>query len=250
MNLVGLAIVILSALLMVVFRILYRKRPMRGIRPLQSFTLLRQSIGLAVEAGTRLHISLGKSSVFSTRAAPGLVGLSTLERVAQLSSISDSPPMATSGDGSLAVLSQDVLRSTYQDMHAAEFYDPGLGRLTGATPFSYVAGTLPVLHDEQVSANIFIGNFGPEAALLTDRSGQEAAFTMAASDDLSAQAVFYATAQEPLLGEELFASSAYLQGGAYQAASLRAQDVLRWVIIVATLVGAAIKLMGLPIGLP
>ncbi len=250
MNLVGLAIVILCALLMVVFRILYRKRPMRGIRPLQAFNLLRQSIGLAVEDGSRLHISLGKSSIYSTRAAPGLVGLSTLERVAQMSSISDNPPMATSGDGSLAVLSQDVLSSTYRDMHAADFYDPYLGSLTGATPLSYVAGTLPVLHDEQASANILIGNFGPEAALLADRSEQEATFTLAASDDLSAQAVFYATSQEALLGEELFASSAYLQGKPYQAASLRAQDVLRWVIIIATLVGAALKLMGLPLGLP
>jgi len=250
MSLVGLAIVILCAVLMVAFRILFRKRPMRGIRQIPAFTQLRQSIGRVVEDGSRLHISLGKSSVFSTHAAPGLVGLSTLERVAQLSSMSDSPPIATSGDGSLAVLSQDVLSSTYRDMNISELYDPNLGSMTGATPFSFVAGTLPVLHDEKVSANMFIGNFGPEAGLLTDRSVQEASFTMAASDDLSAQAVFYATAQEPLLGEELFASGAYLQSKPYQVSSLRVQDVLRWVIIIFTLAGAMIKLIGLPVGLP
>ncbi|HEX7395748.1 MAG TPA: DUF6754 domain-containing protein [Anaerolineaceae bacterium] len=250
MNLVGLAVVVLSGVLMVVFRIIFFKRPMRGIRQLPAFNLLRQAISLAVEDGSRLHISLGKSSVFSTRAAPGLVGLSVLERVAQLSSISDSPPIATSGDGSLAILSQDILSSTYRDMHAAELYDPNLGSLTGATPFSYVAGTLPVIHDEHVSANIFIGNFGPEAALLVDRAEQEHSFSMAASDDLAAQAVFYAIAREPLLGEELFASAAYLQSKPYNAASLRVQDVLRWFIIAFTVAGVFLKLAGLPVGLP
>jgi hypothetical protein len=249
-NLVGFAVVIVCALMIVVFRILYRKRPMRGIRQLPAFNVLRQSIGLAVEDGSRLHISLGKSGIFSTRAASGLVGLTMLERVAQLSSISDSPPVATSGDGSLAILSQDTLSSTYRDMHASELYDPNLGSLTGATPLSYVAGTLPVIHDEHVSANIFIGNFGPEAALLVDKSEQDNSFSMAASDDLSAQAVFFAIARESLLGEELFAAGAYLQTKPYHAASLRAQDVLRWAIIVFTVVGVLLKLVGIPIGLP
>lgn len=247
MNLIGLAVVILCGVLMMVFRIIFRKRPMRGIRQMPAFNVLRQSIGLAVEDGSRLHISLGKSGVFSTRSASGLVGLTMLERIAQLGSISDSPPIASSGDGSMAILSQDTLSSTYRDMHAYDMYDPNLGSITGVTPFSYVAGTLPVIQDEHVSANIFVGNFGPEAALLVDKAEQENSFSMAASDDLSTQAVFYATAREPLIGEEVFAGGAYLQAKPFQAASLRAQDVLRWVIIGFTLLGILLKIAGVSI---
>jgi len=227
---------------------------MRGIRQLTAFNQLRQAIGLAVEDGSRLHVSLGKSSVFSTRAASGLVGLTMLDRIAQLSSISDSPPVATSGDGGLAILSQTTLNSTYREMHASEMYDPNLGRLSGATPLSYVAGALPDIHDEHISANLFVGNFGPEAALMVDRSEQENSFSMAASDDLSTQAVFYASSRQALLGEEVFAGGAYLQANPYHAASLRVQDILRWVIIVGTIVGILLKLFssftGISTGLP
>ena len=67
--------------------------------------------------------------------------------------------------------------------------------------------------------------------------------TLAGSDDLPAQAVLYAAAQEPLIGEELYAAGAYLKTGPVHTASLRAQDLLRWVIILAILLGSILKFL-------
>ena len=47
------------------------------------------------------------------------------------------------------------------------------------------------------------------------RQNAKDAFVLAASDAFSAQSVFYATAGETLIGEELFAIPAYLQAGQY-----------------------------------
>jgi hypothetical protein len=193
-----------------------------------------------VEDGTRLHVSIGKSSIISPNNASGLVGLSMLERIGMLSSVSDRPPVVTSGDGTLAILSQDTLRAAYRIANVPEHYDQNQARLAGPTPFSYVAGTLPVVHDERVSAHILVGNFGPEVALLVDAAEHRDAFVLAASDAFSAQAVFYATANEPLIGEELFAIPAYLQAGTIHQASLRVQDILRWVVIAVLILGALI----------
>jgi hypothetical protein len=68
--------------------------------------------------------------------------------------------------------------------------------------------------------------------------------SLGGSENLSAQAVLYAAVQEPLIGEELFAAGAYVQAGPMHTASLKAQDVLRWVLIVAILAGAVLKVMG------
>ena len=159
--------------------------------------------------------------------------------------MSDRPPVATSGDSTLAILSQDKLRSAYREANSPDSYDPNQGRLTGMTPFSYAAGAMPVFQDEQVSANIVIGNFGPEAGLLADAAEQSGCFLLAASDAIPAQAVLYAAAQEPLVGEELFASGAYLQAGPLHAASLHVQDVLRWVLVAGLLAGTILKLAGI-----
>lgn len=201
---------------------------------------LRRAIGLAVEDGSRLHISIGKSSIISPNNASALAGLSTLERVGMLSSVSDRPPVATSGDGTLAILSQDTVHAAYRISNIPEYHDSTQARLAGPTPFSYIAGTLPVVHDERVSAHILAGNFGPEAALLTDAAEREGAFVLATSDALSAQAVFYATADETLIGEELFAIPAYLQAGNIHKAGLQAQDILRWIVIILLILGALI----------
>ncbi len=241
---IGLALVVISAGLMLVFALPRFRQGRSTLRPITALQRLRRAIGLAVEDGTRLHVSIGKSSIFSATNASALVGLSTLERVAQLSLVSDRPPVATSGDGTLSVLSQDTLRAAYRIANVPEQYDPDRGRLAGATPFSYIAGTFPIIRDERVSTNILVGNFGPEVGLLADASDQENAFTLATSDALASQAVLYAVAEETLIGEELFALPAYLQTGVIHQASLRLQDVLRWVVVGLILLAALLAFLG------
>ncbi len=244
LNLVGFIFVLLCALLMAVFGFARRKRPRVNLRNIIAFSRLQRAIGLAVEDGSRLHVALGSGNMLTPQNASGLVGLTMLQQIALLSSISDRPPIATSGDPTLAILSQDTLHSAYRTANALDLYDPTRARFSGPTPFSYAAGALPVAWDESVSASILVGNFGAELALLLDGAEQENSFTLAASDSLQAQSILYAAAQEPLIGEELFAGGAYLQAGSMHTASLQAQDVLRWVIVGALLAGSVLKLIG------
>ncbi len=186
---IGSLFILLALILMFVFALPPRaSRPKVVLRPIEAFQQLRRAIGLTVENGTRLHVSIGEASIVSPNNASALIGLSTLERVSFLSSVSDRPAVATSGDGSLALLSQDTVRAAYRMANCPEQYDPIQARLTGPTPFSYIAGTLPVISDERVSTNILVGNFGPEVALLTEASDRQTSFLLGASDSIPAQA--------------------------------------------------------------
>jgi len=243
-SIAGLFIVVVGLGLIAFFSLPRMNKTKPVFRPIPAFQRLRRGIGLAVEQGTRLHISLGKGDLLSSNNSSALVGLTTLERIARLSTASDRPTIATSGNGSLAILSQDSLHAAYRIANATEQFDPDRGRLAGPTPFSYIAGLLPVVRNEHVSAHLLIGNFGPEIGIVTDEVGQQSSFTLASSDSLPAQAVLYATAQEPLIGEELYAIPAYLQAGTIYNASVRAQDGLRWVLTGAILVGVILKMVG------
>ena len=240
----GLVLVLLAAVLLLIFSFQRRDRQRVALRPIRAMQRMRRAIGLAVEDGSRLHVSIGKASIISPHNASALVGLSTLNRIGTLSSVSDRPPVVTSGDGTLALLSQSTLRGAYRAGNIPDQYDPLQARLTGPTPFSYVAGALPVVQDERVSANVLVGNFGPEIGLLIDAANREGGFTLAGSDAFAAQAVMYAVASEPLIGEEVFAVPAYLQAAPIFQAGLRVQDVLRWLVVVALLVGAVLAFLG------
>lgn len=226
---------------------LWRRRSPASFRLIDAYERLNRSVGLAVENGTRLHISLGRGNLFTARGGSALAGLAMLRRLTERTSVSDRPPVVTSGDASLAILSQDTLQSGYRAAGAEEQYRFSTGRLTGLTPFSYAAGAIPTIHDENVSANIIMGDLGTESALLAEASDRENTSLIAASDNLSAQSVFYASAQAPLIGEELFAAGAYVGAGAAHDASLNVQDILRWLIILALIIGVGLKILGAPI---
>ena len=242
LGLAGFGIVFFSAALMLGLSLLRRKTP-SVFRDIPAFTRLRQAVGLVVEDGSRLHVSLGHGALTTPQSASALAGLALLRRLADLTSAGDQPPIVTSGDATLAILSQDTLQAAAKFSEQAAF-DPTTGRLTGLTPFSYAAGAIPVIRDENVSANLLMGNFGVEVALLTDAVERKNTFVLAGSDNLTAQAVIYASAQEPLIGEEIYAAGAYVESGPLDTASLTVQDILRWLIIAAILVGALLTLAG------
>ena len=243
---IALSVLLLASVLLIGLT-LWRRRSPATLRVIDAYERLNKSVGIAVENGTRLHISLGRGNLFTARGGSALVGLAMLRRLTERTSVSDRPPIVTSGDASLAILSQDTLQSGFRAAGAEDQYRFSTGRLTGLSPFSYAAGTMPVIRDENVSTNIFIGDFGNEAALLTEEADRANTNLIAASDNLSAQAIFYASAQDPLLGEELFAAGAYVGAGASHEASLNVQDVLRWLIILAIIIGAGLTVLGAPI---
>lgn len=240
-NIAGMAFVFIFLGLILIFSFTGRDKPRRNFRDIPAFKNLSRAIQLAVEDGSRLHISLGRGTISGTQSASAIVGMSMLNRITHVASDSDNPPITTSGDGSLAILSQDTMHNTYLNIGAEERYNPLAGRLVGLSPFSYAAGALANIYDEKVSASVLVGNFGIEVALITEASARTRTFTLAGSDNIPAQAILYATAEEPLIGEELFAGGAYMNAGPLHTASLRAQDAIRWLLIILILGGSILK---------
>lgn len=216
-----------------------------AFRKIPAIGKLRRAIGLAVEDGTRMHVSLGNASLTDPANTSAFVGLSSLHRLGQLSSTSDQPPICTSGNGGFMLLSQDVLKAVSAETNTRELYDPDHGQLTGITPFSYAVGAMDVLREPGVSANILIGNFGTEAGFLSTTSEANTDFTLAASDSITAQSIFLATTKDVLIGEELYAIPAYLAYNPIHLASLRVEDILRWLVGIALIAGAILKLLGI-----
>ena len=243
-EIIELVIIVFSAFLLLVITWWKRKSPAK-LREIPALTQLYRTLGLSVEDGTRLHISLGHGGLLDARGGSALAGLAALRHIAERTSVSDMPSVASAGDSTLGLLAQDTLQAGYQAAGVEELYVPTTGRVTGLSPFGYAAGAMNISQNENVSTNIMIGHFGPEAALLTEASDRENVSVIGASDDLAGQAVLFVNTQESLIGEELFATGAYLGAGPTHVASLTVQDILRWLVILVLLGGAFAKLLGM-----
>jgi hypothetical protein len=241
----GLIFVLLIFGLVIILSFAGRDQPGRFLRPLTAFTRLRRAVGLAVEAGTRLHISLGRGNITGMEAVSGLVGLNIQERIARAASVSDRPPVATTGNGALGILSRDTFSGVYRSLRAERRFDPYMGRVVGLTPFSYAAGTLPVIQDENVTATVLVGHVGAEVALINEAAERSGSIMVAGTDNITGQAAIYAVAQEPLIGEEIYAAGAYLGAGTVYEASLKTQDIMRLLLIAIIILAALLRFLGL-----
>ncbi len=245
-NLIGFLLVLAAAAGIIIFSSKkVRARYPALFRKIPAITRLKHAIGHSVEDGSRVHVTLGNADLTDVANTSALVGLSALHAIGQLSINSDQPPVSTSGNGGFALLSKDVLRATAVETNTRDYYDPDLGYLTGATPFSFALGAMDVIDESGVKTNVFIGNFGVEAGLLATSAGDRAPFTLAASDSIVAQSIFMATSRDVLIGEELYAVPAYLAYRPAHIASLRVQDILRILTGGALLIGAFLKGLGL-----
>jgi hypothetical protein len=236
----GLIVLLVFAGLILLYAATGRRWP-AVFRPLAGFETLGRSIERAVEAGERVHLSLGTGSVTGRDCAPALAGLAVLSRVAAATTMSDKPAVVTAGDGALAILAQDTLRGVYAKVGAREAYEPTAARMLGPTPFSYVASLPTTIASEDVSVHLLIGSFGAEGALAAAFGERQGAFVLAGTDDIPSQALLYATAEHPLIGEEVFAGGAYLNVGELHRASLRTQDIVRAVIVGGVVMGTLVR---------
>lgn len=214
-------------------------------RKINEFSKIKLETKRVVEDGTRLQISLGSGDILTQNGASAFSGLVYLGDLCESASLSDFPPLATSGSGVLNLLAQETLRSSGNSDSALNNFEMNNARVTGLTPFSYAAGVLPVIGDEKISTNLLIGHFGSEIGLLMDALTRKSTTNSSASDSITAQSILYLYNPDTLIGEELFASAAYVQKDPLHIFSLTLQDILRWMIILVILGGSVTKLVGL-----
>jgi hypothetical protein len=241
----GIVIIVLFFGLMIFFSIINKEPEQKNIRPIPAYDKIIQEINVSVEDGTQLHISLGRGGIIGPESASALAGLSILKQIIEKSSVCDFPPVATTGNAVISILAQDTILGSSKAISVADQGRNPSGELVGVTPFSFAAGTLSTIRDDNVSANIHTGWFGSEVIWLTTAGERQSTPTIAGTAELPAQAVIYASASDPLIGEELFAGGAYLGAGISHLASISAQDIFRWIIIVVIIGGVILNFLGI-----
>jgi hypothetical protein len=209
-----------------------------GLRPLPAYRTLRTQVGRAIESGRHVHITLGRAGLHSAAGPTSVAALTALDHLAIDSCASGIPPMVTVGEATLLPAAQDSLRQGFAQAGRLSSYSPIQTQFIApeTNPLAYAAGVSNELHAGNVGSNLMLGRFGAELALMGEAAARVNAPQVIGSDDSTALAVASALTKDVLIGEELLAAGAYLQGKPWQLASLQAQDWLRWVVMVLILV--------------
>ena len=211
------------------------------LRPISAFDGLQGVTARAIETGRAVHISLGQGGITGDATADSLAGLSALEYLADQSAAAGVPSIVSLADPTLLPVAQDVVRRPYGADQEEASRAVRHTRWIAPEPAAYAAGVMGILGIEAIDANVMIGYFGDEYLLMGEAADRRHVTHIGGASDPNTVPFVFATADEMLIGEEMYAAGAYLSNKPWHIGSLLAQDLMRWAIVLVIVVLVAIK---------
>jgi len=137
-----------------------------------------------------------------------------------------------------------VVKESYLEAGRPDAYNQDNVFLVAAEQFPYVAAVSGIMTRERPAANFFIGYFYAEALLLAETGAATGAIQIAGTDAYTQLPFFITTCDYTLIGEELYAASAYLSREPMLMGTLRAQDIGKGLLLIILILGTILASFG------
>ncbi|MDQ2808101.1 MAG: hypothetical protein M3Z04_14490 [Chloroflexota bacterium] len=264
--LAGLILILFIALIL-----LLTPRMRRGggdrLRPLAGYAAAREAIARAAEQGRTTHLSSGPGTIGdgTSGTAETLAGLYLMGRAAQRCAAGGTPVLATTGGALAFPLAENVVRAGFAEVGRTdevpvvgaastasapvtlEGAAQGVRMLAHHDPLAYAAAAADLSELEGVSNALLVGNWGAEYLLVGEAQRRAGVPAVAGATNPAALATMLLGADHTLIGEEIYTAGAYLDAHPAHQASIRAQDLLRGLIIALILLGTLLATAGIPL---
>ena len=211
-----------------------------ALRKIGGITAVEEAIGRATEMGRPILFCPGVQDMNCVETLAGLNILGHIAyRAAQYDTVIKIPniwPLVMS-------TAQEVVREASLRAGRPDVYQSENIFFTTADQFGYAAAVTGMMARERPATIFMLGSFYAEALLLAEVGNSIGAVQIAGTAQASQIPFFVAACDYTLIGEELFAASAYLSDDAKLKGSLRGQDVGKMGVIVVIVGGVLIELL-------
>ena len=205
------------------------------IRPIAGLQEIDNAIGRATEMGRPMLYCMGHGSLsdVATIASLGILGL-----VARRAAEYDTKLIVPCYDYIIMPIAQEIVREAHYAVGRPDTYDRNNVFYLTNVQFAYVAGVNGIMVRERMATNFFLGYFSAEALLMTETGNSVGAVQIAGTDAVTQIPFFITTCDYTLIGEELYAASAYLNREPMLLGTLKAQDYFKIFILSVVIIGA------------
>ncbi|MFQ5965944.1 MAG: DUF6754 domain-containing protein [Candidatus Scalinduaceae bacterium] len=221
-----------------------KKNPNVYLRKISGLDAIEEALGRATEMGKPalfVHGLNGMGSI-STIAAVNILG-----RIAKRVAEYDTTLKVSNIDPIVLSVSQEVVKESYLEAGRPDAYVEDNIFLAASEQFPYVAAVSGIMMRERPAANFYMGYFYAESLILAETGANTGAIQIAATDSYTQLPFFITTCDYTLMGEELYAASAYLSREPLLLGSLRAQDIAKGILITVIVVGTILTTLGIEV---
>ncbi|HHY17999.1 MAG TPA: hypothetical protein GX524_07965 [Firmicutes bacterium] len=220
---------------MVVFAVVFawkvysaRQGRLPKIRKLPALDAIDEAIGRATELGKPVHQALSYQSITSSAANPMLLSAISVSRyVARKAAEMGTDLIVTVGAAETYSVAEEVVRTSYLEAGKPDAYDASIVRFLSPAQFAYTTATIGIMSREKVAANIMIGYFAAESLILAESGHSLGAIQIAGTSVMPQIPFFVVACDYCLIGEEVYAVSAYLEKDPETLGTISGQDVAK-----------------------
>jgi hypothetical protein len=139
---------------------------------------------------------------------------------------------------------QEIVKEAYIEAGRPDAYKEDSNFFITSDQFSYTAAVDGIMLREKPAANFFMGSYFAESLLLTETGAGTGAIQIAGTDSDHQLPFFVTTCDYTLIGEELYAASAYLSREPVLVGTLRGQDFGKAFIMSVLVLGTGLATVG------
>lgn len=216
-----LIILIILTVLIGWFNIRKSSKPL-FIRKIAGLQAVEEAVGRATEMGRSVLFVPGISDLDDVQTIAGLTILSSVAKTtAQYETRLDVPVCRS------LVMSngREVVKEAYLSVGRPDFYNDNIVHYITDEQFGYAAGVDGIMVREKPAACFYMGSFFAESLILAETGNSVGAIQIAGTAMPSQLPFFVAACDYTLIGEELFAASAYLSNDQKMIGTLCGQDM-------------------------
>ena len=237
---------LMSAILLSAFVLYFIRRAKMGeklfIRKLAGLEAVDEGIGRATEMGRPVLYVPGITDMDDIQTIASMVILGRVaKRVAQY----DTPLVVPSKMPIAYTMAQEVVKQAYTEAGRPDAYNPDNIPFLTMDQFGYAAAVDGIMLRDKPGTIFYLGAFYAESLILAE-TGHSVGAIQIAGTAMPAQLPFFITACDyTLIGEELFAASAYLSGEPLLLGSLKGQDWGKALCMLLIGVGVILEIAGI-----
>lgn len=207
------------------------------LRRINGLDAVEEAVGRATEMGRPIHYCPGLADVTAQTAPQTFAALEILGFVTELTARYNTTLVVTISSPNVFPLAQEIVRQRYQASGRPDMFQENTVRFLSSAQFAYAAGVMGIFFREKVAANVMIGAFWAESLLLAEAGAQNQAIQVAGTAAINQIPFFVAACDYTLIGEEIYAASAYLSQNKPKLGAIAGQDYCKALVLAFVIAG-------------
>jgi len=231
-----LVIIILSAAI-IYFISQARSGKQLYVRKIAGLQAMEEAIGRATEMGRPILFLPGIHDMDDVQTIAGLTILARVARTVAEYETTLNVPVSRS---LVMTTARETIKEAYAAAGRPDSYNDNMVHYVTDEQFGYVAAVDGIMMRQKPATCLYMGAFFAESLIVAETGAEIGAIQIAGTAQPAQLPFFVAACDYTLIGEELFAASAYLSGEPRQLGSLKGQDVGKVMAMCALGLGAAL----------